>query len=130
MKGNLLIIDDETELVYNLKQILAKYADNVYYAFNGADGMRALKTHQIHCVICDIYMPGMTGIDVIKAIREEGNKVPFIFFTAYGMDEIKAEAAQYPRTVFLIKPDIKEITLIISKMLKLGLDESHENKSL
>lgn len=127
MKGNLLIIDDETELVDNLKIILAKHADNVYTAFNGADGIRALNSHDIHCVICDVYMPGMTGIEVIKHIRKEGNNVPFIFFTAYGMDEIKAEAAQFPRTVFLIKPDIKEITLIISKMLQLGVNEASQN---
>lgn len=127
MKGNLLIIDDETELVQNLKLILSKYADNIYCAYNGADGIRALKTNVIHCVICDVYMPGMTGIEVIKHIRDVGNNVPFIFFTAYGMDELKAEAAQYPRTVFLIKPDIKEITLIISKMLQLGINESHPN---
>lgn len=124
MKGNLLIIDDEVELAQNLKLILKKYADNVFVAHSGADGIRILEKETVHCVICDIYMPGMTGIDVIKAIREAHNNVPFIFFTAYGVDEIKAEAAQYPRTIFLIKPDVKEITLIIGKMLQLGQEES------
>lgn len=127
MKGNLLIIDDEVELAQNLKLILSKYADNIFVSYNGADGIRILEAEDIHCVICDIYMPGMTGIEVIKHVRENGNNVPFIFFTAYGVDEIKSQAAQYPKTVFLIKPDVKEITLIIGSMLKLGIENLDQN---
>lgn len=122
MKGNILIIDDELELVKNLQHILAKYADTIYTASNGAEGLRIIQNKNIHCVISDIYMPVMTGIDVIKSVRESGNNVPFIFFTAYGADEIKTKAALYPKTVFLIKPDIKSITLIISKMLRWGFE--------
>lgn len=122
MKGNLLIIDDEVVLAENLKQMLKKYADNVYVAYNGADGLRIINKETIHCVISDVFMPGMTGLEVIKEARESGIQVPFIFFTAYGVDEIKSEAAQYEKTVFLIKPEVKEITHIISKMLQLGID--------
>lgn len=122
MKGNLLIIDDEKILTENLKQILSKHVDNVFVANSGADGLRVLASEDIHCVICDIYMPELTGIEVIQIARDNGNQVPFIFFTAYGVDELKVEVSNFDRTLFLVKPDISGIVQILDKMLKLGLD--------
>lgn len=121
MKGNLLIIDDEKHLTDNLKMLFSKYSDKVFIANNGVDGLAILKNEAIHCVICDIYMPEISGIEVIRKTREEGNKVPFIFFTAYGEDELRGKVANYEQTLFLLKPDISSIVKIIESMLKLGM---------
>ena len=121
MKGNLLIIDDEKNLTDNLQLLFSKYSDKVFVANNGADGLAILENETIHCVICDIYMPDLSGIEVVRKTREEGNKVPFIFFTAYGEDELRGKVANYEQTLFLLKPDISSIVKIIESMLKLGM---------
>ena len=124
MKGNLLIIDDEKNLTDILKQILSKYADNVFVTNTGAAGLRIIAEEEIHCVICDIFMPELTGIQVIQNVRESGNLVPFIFFTAHGVEELEMEVSAFDRTLFLVKPDISGIVQIIDKMLKLGFENS------
>lgn len=121
MKGNLLIIDDEKYLTENLEMIFAKHADRVFTANSGAEGLKVLNENSIHSVICDIFMPGLSGIDVITQVRENGNNVPFIFFTAYGADELKEKIATFENTLFLTKPDIASIVHIIEKMLSLGM---------
>jgi YesN/AraC family two-component response regulator len=124
MKGNLLIIDNEKNLTDNLQILFSKYTDKVFTANNGTDGLRILNNETIHCVVCDIYMPELSGIEVVKKTREQGNKVPFIFFTAYGEDELRGKVSHYEHTLFLLKPDISSIVKIIESMLKLGMTTS------
>src|SRR5687768_7213499 len=101
---NLLIIDDEELLLENLKILLKKNASNIFLANNATDGLKILNSENIHCVVCDISMPGMTGVELIKKIRTEGNDVPFIFYTAFGNHELMREAAKYGAFDFLTKP--------------------------
>lgn len=123
MKGNLLIIDDEEEITRSLQLLLSSYADNVYTANSGANGLRILAAEEIHCVICDIYMPELSGFEVLKLVRENNNLVPFIFFTAYGIEDLNVDVSNYERTLFLVKPDIDGIIKIIHQMLQLGFEQ-------
>jgi YesN/AraC family two-component response regulator len=125
---NLLIIDDEELLLKNLKYLLKKYATNVFTAYNGKDGLELLKKQNIHCVICDISMPGMTGVEVIRAVREDGNEVPFIFYTAHGNHELMKEAAKYGAFDFLTKPVFEDLESVVSRGLSEGFDRASGTK--
>lgn len=81
-KGNLLIVDDEPILLKNLKINLEDYADNIFTASNGLDALEVFKREKIHCIICDINMPQMNGVEVIKEVRNMDSHIPFIFYTA------------------------------------------------
>ena len=105
-KGNLLIVDDEPIILKRLKFNLEDYATNIYTAENGIEALEQLKIHQVHCVICDINMPKMNGVEVLRTIREQKNEVPFIFYTAHGNDELMMEAVKYGAFDFLDKPTI------------------------
>lgn len=121
-KGNLLIIEDEVSLATNLSHMLETRVDHIYVANDGLNGFMILNREPIHCVICDVYMPEMTGIEVIRKAREFGHEMPFIFFTAFALDEIKNEIASFSNAVFLIKPDIEGLILTTDKMLKKGFE--------
>lgn len=127
MKGNLLIVDDEPLIVKNLKITLEDYATNVFTALNGLEGLKVLVENEIHCVICDINMPKMNGVELIKAVRESGNDVPFIFYTGHGNMELMKQAALYGAFDFLDKPNLDGLEEIVKLGLKKGFSRKEEN---
>ena len=123
-KGNLLLVDDEPMILTSLKFNFEEFADNIYTAENGMEALELLNKYEIHCVICDINMPGMTGVEVIKKIRESGNNVPFVFYTAHGSNELMMEAVKYGAFDFLSKPSLDGIEDVITRGLKEGFQRN------
>ena len=121
-KGKLLIIDDEELIVKNLKYLLSASADEIFTALNGEEGLKLFEQHSIQCVICDIAMPKMNGVEVLRRIREQGSKVPFIFFTAYRQEDLMLQAAKLGAFDFIIKPGFEGLTTIVTKGLAQGFD--------
>lgn len=121
MKGSLLIIDDEKQLTDNLQIILSKYADEVFVANSAQEGLRILQSENIHCVVCDIFMPEMSGLDLIKIVRESDITAPFIFFSAHNDEQLKSQVGQYDKTMFVTKPGIAELMAVLNPMLQLGM---------
>ncbi|MBA2405944.1 MAG: response regulator [Bdellovibrionales bacterium] len=132
--GNILIVDDEELLVNSIAFLLNEYTENVHIAHNGLEGLEILQNHQIQCVISDISMPKMNGMEFMKAARESGINVPFIFFTAYGQSKLMLQAAQYGAFDFLMKPDFEGLQEAIARGTKEGfkrqLNESSAQSAL
>ena len=112
----LLLIDDEIEILNSLKFNLKDHANEILLAENGVEALEILKKHEVHCLICDINMPKMNGLELIKEIRKDGNNVPFIIYTAYGSHNLMMEAVKYGVFDFLNKPELlnKLFNLILS----------------
>lgn len=120
-KGNLLIVDDEELLTETLCLFMEGYADNVYTANNGEQALKTLEEQDIHCVICDINMPGMNGVEVIKEMRSRGYEKPFIFYTGHGSEKLMMEVVKYGAFDFLNKPSFEGLEDTVSRGLKEGL---------
>lgn len=121
MKGNLLLVDDEEHLLELLQITLQDLADQIFVATNGAEALRIISDHQIHCVVCDINMPGMNGIQVISQIRSLNNLVPFVFYTGHGNHELMKEAAKFGAFDFLNKPQLKGLDEVVVRGLRQGV---------
>lgn len=120
--GNLLIVDDEPLILKNLKFTLEDYASEIYTAGNGLEALEVLKVETIHCVICDINMPKMNGVELIKRLRADGNEVPMIFYTGHGNRELMLEVVKYGAFDFLDKPNMEGLEDVISRGLKAGFN--------
>ena len=120
MKGNLLLIDDESILLDCLKSLLEDYADHTYTALDGKKAYDLIKSNTIHCVVCDINMPVMNGVELIKKLREENCDVPFIFYTGHGNRDLMMEAAQYGAFDFLDKPHLHGLDECVKRALAIG----------
>lgn len=119
-KGNLLIIDDEPFILKTLKFSLSDYADNIFTANNGKEALELIAANEIHCVVCDINMPVMNGVEVITKLREEKNDVPFIFYTGHGNNELMMEAVKFGAFDFLNKPQLEGIEEVVVNGLRAG----------
>ncbi|VEN75068.1 conserved hypothetical protein [Candidatus Desulfarcum epimagneticum] len=104
MKGNVLLVDDEIELIEELKWQLAGRAYHVSLAESGQKGLDILKKEPIEVMIVDIRMPGMNGIEVIELSREIAPDLQCIVATGYADIETAAAAMRLGAVNFLCKP--------------------------
>jgi DNA-binding LytR/AlgR family response regulator len=99
-----LIADDEQPALDELAYLLGHDAriGAVHRASNGADALRILTQEEIDAVFLDIHMPGLSGIDLARALGHFDRRPPFVFVTA---DEERAvEAFDLAAVDYLLKP--------------------------
>ena len=90
----LLHIDDdqiEFEILHINLTNLAKDFE-VLWAETGEQAIKMLQDEEFDCVLCDFQMPVMNGFEIIKRVKDENIRVPFIFLTGQGNQEIAVEA--------------------------------------
>ena len=89
-----LIADDSDLILGTLQEMLSRYrqAEIVASCKNGTDTLEAIRTLKPDLVIVDIQMPGMTGLDVLSAIRKENHTTTFIILTLYSSGYYRQQA--------------------------------------
>ncbi len=117
-RGQLLIVDDEEELLSLLEETLANPNIEIHTALNGKEGLEVLSTQNIDCVISDISMPIMDGVEFIKKARAENHEMPFIFFTGHGNESILDEVSRYGAFDFLNKPGLEDLEASVERAIK------------
>ncbi len=123
MQGNLLIIDDEIELLERTAMLLEDIADKVLTASSGKEGLDIIEKNEIHCVICDINMPHLNGVEVLKRLRSTNPNLPFIFYTGHGSRELMIEAVKLGAFDFIDKPSLDGLEEVAVHGLKLGVSQ-------
>ncbi len=118
--GNLLLVDDEPLILERLKLTLEEVADTIHTALNGVEALKIINKENIHCIVCDINMPKMNGVEVIKRVRADNNDVPFIFYTGHGTQDLMLEAIKYGAFDFLDKPNLDGLEEVIINALREG----------
>jgi FixJ family two-component response regulator len=98
------IVDDDGSVraaTYNLVRSLGY----VVHAFASAEEfLRSPHLDDTSCVIADVQMPTMSGLDLQAHLLARGNRVPFVFITAFSVDTARARAMKAGATCFLAKP--------------------------
>ena len=103
-----MIIDDSALMRRALSDII-KHTEQykvAYTANNGEDAFRIIsEKDDISAVLCDIDMPGMDGIALLKKLKEQRISVPFIIVSGTGNSFAAVEAVKFGASEFLPKPD-------------------------
>ncbi|MBI2520413.1 MAG: response regulator [Bdellovibrio sp.] len=120
-QGSLLVIDDEVQILDGLSMFLEDVAEKIIVVDSGIKALEVLKHQQVDCIVCDVKMPGMDGLEVIKEVRALGLETPFIFFTAFGSEKTIMEAVKYGAFDFISKPKFEALLEIVSHGLKAGI---------
>ncbi len=82
---NILVVDDEKEIAELVEIYLVSDGYKVFKAYNAEEGLKILNEQEIHLVLLDIMMPGMSGLEMCKKIRETSN-IPVIMLSAKSSD--------------------------------------------
>src|SRR5213593_796632 len=121
--STVLIVDDEQTLARSAKAFLADHGYEAEVAASGETALELLEKLQPDVVFADVRLPGMSGIDLLKRIREFDPVLPVIMLTAYGSIEGAVEAVKLGAFDYVKKPvDLEE--------LKLLADRARENRLL
>jgi PAS domain S-box-containing protein len=99
-----LLIDDELDLAEVTKEFLQK-GDTMQVSLAGSafEGLDLLRTAKYDAIVCDYQMPKMDGLQLLKKLRLEGNRIPFILFTGKGREEVVIEALNSGADFYLQK---------------------------
>ena len=90
-KKTILVVDDDEGMRDTLSAILKKDYE-VRVAATGEEGLRVLKTADINLMLLDVRMPGMSGLDVLKVVRESHSLVEVIMVSAISEVEVAVQA--------------------------------------
>lgn len=104
----ILIVEDNKINQMITKKILDKMNLNCDIVSNGEDAIETLKTNTYDIVLMDIHMPGISGIEATKIIREFNSNIPIIALTAVTIDDNIQEFNEAGFTDFISKPFNKE----------------------
>ncbi|MCR4422354.1 MAG: response regulator transcription factor [Spirochaetales bacterium] len=114
----ILIVEDEIKFLEILKLYFEKEGFKVFTSDNGEKAIEIVLNNEIDCIILDRMLPGISGDDVLKKVREIKN-IPVLMLTAKGSDQDKIEGLLLGSDDYVVKPVTPyEIILRVRAILK------------
>jgi FixJ family two-component response regulator len=105
------VIDDDASVRTAVDSLLRARGYTVYPFASAAEFLRSPQFDETCCVIADVQMPAMSGIELLSLLRKQGRDIPFIFITAFPEEAVRVRALSDGAICFLAKP-FDSITLI------------------
>jgi len=100
----ILYVEDEEGIRNGMSKTLGYFCDELLIATDGLEGLKAFKEHRPHLVISDIKMPNMSGIEMVRAIKEINPEQYVIFTTAHSESSYFMEAINLQVDGYILKP--------------------------
>lgn len=115
--GKILIVDDEAGIRSILKRVLGKNHE-VLEAENGKEALDILRTHRPDLLVCDLKMPEIDGMEVLRQVPEIDPDLVSIMITAHGSVEDAVQAMKLGALDYFRKPfDVEEVKVVVEKGL-------------
>jgi FixJ family two-component response regulator len=98
------VIDDDASVRAATSNLLSSHGYPVYTFASAEEFVQSARLCDSSCVIADVQMSAMSGLDLLTHMRAEGYDVPFIFITAFHEEGVRARALEAGAICFLAKP--------------------------
>ncbi len=116
---SLLIVDDQPGIRLLLEELFRKEGYETSGATNGMEALQKIEQKRPDCILLDMKMPGMNGIDVLKKIKADWPEVPVMMMTAFGEVELTNEALAIGASEYFTKPfDVHEVREAVNRLFK------------
>lgn len=134
-KVNVLVVEDESDIQQLVSYNLIRAGFHVTCADSGEEALKRLRSEKIDCVLLDLMLPGMNGIEVCSAIRKTDSgklgAIPIIMLTAKGEEEdvvagFDCGADDYITKPFSPKVLVARIKAVVKRAV---IDKQEENES-
>ncbi len=127
---SVLVVDDERSNVESLEKIFGREGFRVLTAHDAKQALELARTHRVHVVLTDLMMPGTTGLELLRALKQVVPDVEVVLMTAFGSVEAAVSAMREGAYDFVEKP-LKRLTIV--KSVRKAAERQKllaENKSL
>jgi two-component system response regulator HydG len=108
-----LVVDDEASNLTSLQKIFQREGMRVLTAENARQALDVVRRHRIQVVLTDLMMPGVTGVELLRALKELSSDTEVVLMTAYGTVETAVQAMRDGAYDFVEKP-LKRMTIVKS----------------
>jgi len=98
------VVDDDEAVRTALRRLLSASGLDVQVYADGADFVDAVAVHRPDCLVVDLHMPGLSGLDVLRQLANLHVKVPAIVITAHDGAETRAQCESAGARGYLCKP--------------------------
>jgi two-component system alkaline phosphatase synthesis response regulator PhoP len=102
--SKILLVEDEEDLRFSLKHNFTFEGYEVDAAEDGEEGAQKYKNNAYDLVIMDVMMPGKTGLELLKEIRESNKNIPIMMLTAKSQEIDKVIALEMGADDYVVKP--------------------------
>lgn len=111
----LLIVEDELTQGITLKEMLEEEGYEVDLVTTGKEALEKIDISNYNCIILDIYLPGMDGLETMGRILSKNRQIPIILYTAY--TSYKDNFLSWAADAYIIKsPDITELKETLARL--------------
>jgi FixJ family two-component response regulator len=111
LRGTVLVVDDDPSVMRALRRQLLALGFKVT-VFDSAEAFLAAETPARDvCLLLDVYLPGMSGIELCKELAALGRRIPIILMTARE-DQVMQEAAREPGVIAVLYKPFEEDVLL------------------
>ncbi len=115
--GKVLLVDDEAAILFTLRDVLEGRGHEVTSARSAKEALDKLEG--IEVVLTDLQMPGMSGLELLEAIRKVDASLPVLLLTAHGSERVAVQAMKAGAWDYLAKPfDIDEVAIAVERALE------------
>ena len=118
----ILVVDDDYRMAKTLVDILKVKGYQAETAFSGFEGLQKIKDGNFDCLVTDIKMPGMNGVELNRAVQEIQPQLPIVLMTAYATNELVQDGLSEGAIGVLNKP--LDINLVLSLFSSLADERS------
>jgi DNA-binding NtrC family response regulator len=115
--GKILIVDDEASVVFALTEVLEQRGHTTVSSSCAKEALS--KISDVDLVVTDLQMPKMSGLELLRAVRQEDDTVPVVLLTAHGSERLAVEAMKAGAYDYLTKPfNIDELALVSERAIE------------
>ena len=132
-KTTVLVVDDEELYRLALERILKRAGHLVVTACDGREALAAIASQPVDLVLCDVKMPGISGLELVRQIQEREPDLPSIVVTGYGSAEKSVEALRAGAFWYLEKPFDQGHLDVVRRLVEQAIEHGRlrsENRSL
>jgi EAL domain-containing protein (putative c-di-GMP-specific phosphodiesterase class I)/CheY-like chemotaxis protein len=120
-KTRVLLVDDDAIILAATQRILEKAGHSVVPCESGDAALALLDQHVFDVMVSDVQMPGMTGLKLLRAVREHDLELPVVLMTGAPGVQSAVDAIEYGAFRYLIKPvPSAEIRAVVSRAAAIG----------
>ena len=118
MKG-ILIVDDQQGIRMLLHEVFKKEGFTTYLAANGFDAIKIAQENTLDCVLLDMKIPGMDGLEILARLKKDQPELPVMMMTAYVEQHMMDTANELGAIKYFTKPfNIFEVRDEVNKLVQ------------
>ena len=131
MAAQILVVEDELEIANAVKMELDYEGYEVSVAHDGLTGLTTARQSEFDLILLDWMLPGLTGVEICRRLRQTGSKVPIVFLTAQDEISDRVRGLDSGANDYLVKPfNIEELLARVRSTLRRAAeDRQSKNKN-